>query len=186
MQGSSGCAALRFVVGQSICSHVEWKPRWPSLAEGPESHDKTPPNQPALCRTEWPRAQFIIALPYHASRQAFDYTSASRGLHTHHSLPYPSPLLVQNKNSVQHQLIISRSTSNRPAKSPSIAKKKRKSLTLKVKLDIIHRHERGKKTNSIVRHHGLTPSTVSTIFKSADSTKKADETVSSLQAKRTT
>ncbi|MPC58148.1 hypothetical protein E2C01_052143 [Portunus trituberculatus] len=29
-----------------------------------------------------------------------------------------------------------------PAMSPSIAKKKRKSLTLKVKLDIIHRHER--------------------------------------------
>ncbi|MPC41823.1 hypothetical protein E2C01_035430 [Portunus trituberculatus] len=33
---------------------------------------------------------------------------------------------------------------------------------------------RGKKTNSIVRHHGLTPSTTSTIFKSADSIKKAE------------
>ncbi|MPC82036.1 hypothetical protein E2C01_076679 [Portunus trituberculatus] len=46
----------------------------------------------------------------------------------------------------------------RSAVSPSIAKKTRKSLTLKVKLDIIHRHER-------------------------DSIKKAGETVSSLQAK---
>ncbi|MPC19792.1 hypothetical protein E2C01_012717 [Portunus trituberculatus] len=37
--------------------------------------------------------------------------------------------------------------------SPSIAKKTRKFLTLEVKLDIIHRHDRGKKTNSIARHH---------------------------------
>ncbi|MPC78055.1 CENPB DNA-binding domain-containing protein 1 [Portunus trituberculatus] len=73
-----------------------------------------------------------------------------------------------------------------PAMSPSVTKKTRKSLTLEVKPDIIHRHERGKKTNSIARHHGLTPSTVSAIFKSADSIKKAGETVSSLQAKRTT
>ncbi|MPC33497.1 hypothetical protein E2C01_026849 [Portunus trituberculatus] len=35
----------------------------------------------------------------------------------------------------------------------SVAKKTRKSLTLDVKLDIIHRHERGEKTNSIARHH---------------------------------
>ncbi|MPC98124.1 hypothetical protein E2C01_093477 [Portunus trituberculatus] len=55
------------------------------------------------------------------------------------------------------------------AMSPSVAKKKRNSLILKVKLDNIHRHERGEKSNSIARHHGLTPSTVSTIFKSADS-----------------
>ncbi|MPC51249.1 CENPB DNA-binding domain-containing protein 1 [Portunus trituberculatus] len=73
-----------------------------------------------------------------------------------------------------------------PAMSPSVARKKRKSLTLKVKVDIIDRHERGEKTNSIACHHGLTPSTVSTIFKSAGSIKKAYETVSSLQAKRTT
>ncbi|MPC13578.1 hypothetical protein E2C01_006316 [Portunus trituberculatus] len=39
-----------------------------------------------------------------------------------------------------------------PAMSPSIAKTM-KSLTLEVKLDIIHRHERGKKSNSITRHH---------------------------------
>ncbi|MPC66027.1 hypothetical protein E2C01_060169 [Portunus trituberculatus] len=60
----------------------------------------------------------------------------------------------------------------RPAMSSSVAKKTRKSLTLKVKLDIIHRHERGEKTNSIASHHGLTPSTVYH-FKSADSIKKA-------------
>ncbi|MPC48015.1 hypothetical protein E2C01_041779 [Portunus trituberculatus] len=51
-----------------------------------------------------------------------------------------------------------------PAMSPNVAKKTRKSLTHEVKLDIIHRHKRGKKTNSIARHHGFTPSTVSTIF----------------------
>ncbi|MPC93059.1 CENPB DNA-binding domain-containing protein 1 [Portunus trituberculatus] len=73
-----------------------------------------------------------------------------------------------------------------PAMSPSIVKKTRKSLTLEVKLDIVHRHEREEKTNSIARHHGLTLSTVSTIFKSADSIKKAGETASSLQAKRST
>ncbi|MPC95166.1 CENPB DNA-binding domain-containing protein 1 [Portunus trituberculatus] len=73
-----------------------------------------------------------------------------------------------------------------PAMSPSVAKMIRKSLTHKVKLDIIHRHKRGKKTNSIAYHHGLIPATVSTIFKSVDSIKKAGETVSSLQAKRTT
>ncbi|MPC65254.1 hypothetical protein E2C01_059386 [Portunus trituberculatus] len=60
----------------------------------------------------------------------------------------------------------------RLAMSPSIAKKTRKSLTHEVKLDIIDGHVRGEKTNSIARHHGLTPSTVS-IFKSADSIKKA-------------
>ncbi|MPC88658.1 Sodium-coupled neutral amino acid transporter 9 [Portunus trituberculatus] len=48
----------------------------------------------------------------------------------------------------------------RPAMSPSIAKKTGKCLTLEVKLDIIHRHERGEKTNSIASYHGLTPSTV--------------------------
>ena len=57
----------------------------------------------------------------------------------------------------------------RPAKSPSVPKKTRKSLTLEANLDIIHRHERGEKTNSIARHHGLAPLTVSTIFKAADS-----------------
>ncbi|MPC14181.1 hypothetical protein E2C01_006938 [Portunus trituberculatus] len=40
-----------------------------------------------------------------------------------------------------------------PAMLPSFAKKTRKSLTLEVKLDIIHRHERGGKTNSIAHHH---------------------------------
>ncbi|MPC73498.1 Dolichyl-diphosphooligosaccharide--protein glycosyltransferase subunit [Portunus trituberculatus] len=63
----------------------------------------------------------------------------------------------------------------------SIAKKTRKSLTLEVKLDIIYRHERGEKTNSIAHHHGLTPSTVSTIFKLTDSIKKAGETGASYE-----
>ncbi|MPD02257.1 CENPB DNA-binding domain-containing protein 1 [Portunus trituberculatus] len=63
----------------------------------------------------------------------------------------------------------------RPAMSPSIAKKTRKSLTLELKLDIIYRQERGEKTSSIAHHHGLTPPTVSTIFKSADSIKKAGD-----------
>ncbi|MPC41630.1 hypothetical protein E2C01_035231 [Portunus trituberculatus] len=69
----------------------------------------------------------LKALPYHASRKAFEYTSASCGQHAHHSLP-----LVQNNNSVS-----SRSSSpllnvppKRPAMSPSVAKKTRKSLTL--------------------------------------------------------
>ncbi|MPC95265.1 hypothetical protein E2C01_090467 [Portunus trituberculatus] len=37
--------------------------------------------------------------------------------------------------------------------SLSIAKKTRKSPTFKVKVDVIHRHEKGEKTNSIARHH---------------------------------
>ncbi|MPC55604.1 hypothetical protein E2C01_049546 [Portunus trituberculatus] len=41
-----------------------------------------------------------------------------------------------------------------PAMSPTIAKKTMKSLTLEVKLDIIHRHERGEKTN---KQHCLPP-----------------------------
>ncbi|MPC84173.1 hypothetical protein E2C01_078901 [Portunus trituberculatus] len=58
--------------------------------------------------------------------------------------------------------------------SPSIAKKTKKSLTLEVKLDIIHRHKRGEKTNRLLATI-LTRSTVSTVFKSADSIKKAGE-----------
>ncbi|MPC60009.1 hypothetical protein E2C01_054044 [Portunus trituberculatus] len=58
-----------------------------------------------------------------------------------------------------------------PAMSPSIAKKTRKSFTLEVKLDIIHRRERGEKTNSMASHHGLTPFIVY-LFKSADFIKK--------------
>ncbi|MPC59106.1 hypothetical protein E2C01_053123 [Portunus trituberculatus] len=72
-----------------------------------------------------------------------------------------------------------------PVMWPSVPKTTRKSLTLKMKLDIIHRHKRGKKTIAMLATI-LPPFTVSTIFKSADSIKKADETVSSLQAKRIT
>ncbi|MPD03503.1 CENPB DNA-binding domain-containing protein 1 [Portunus trituberculatus] len=127
----------------------------------------------------------------HTSRQAFEYTSASCGQNAHHSLPSHSPLLVQNNNSVQQQLVFPRSTCHQYALQPPLQcclalLRPGKSFTLEVKLDIIHRYEIGEKTNSIARYHGLTPSTVSTIFKSADSIKKAGLTVSSFQAKRTT
>ncbi|MPC48393.1 hypothetical protein E2C01_042165 [Portunus trituberculatus] len=59
-----------------------------------------------------------------------------------------------------------------PAMWPSVPKKTRKSFTLEVKLDIIHRHERSEKTIALLATI-LTPSAVSTIFKSADSSKKA-------------
>ncbi|MPC18009.1 hypothetical protein E2C01_010881 [Portunus trituberculatus] len=67
------------------------------------------------------------------------------------------------------------------AMSPSVAKKTRKSLTHEVKLDIIQRHEARKLIALLTTI--LTPSTVSTIFKSADSIKKAEyrSTVSSLR-----
>ncbi|MPC26616.1 hypothetical protein E2C01_019761 [Portunus trituberculatus] len=55
----------------------------------------------------------------------------------------------------------------RPAMWPRVPKKTRKSLTLEVKLNIIHRHERGDKTIALLTTI-LTPSTVSTIFKSPD------------------
>ncbi|MPC30811.1 hypothetical protein E2C01_024080 [Portunus trituberculatus] len=61
----------------------------------------------------------LKAPPYHASRQALEYTSASRGQNVHHSLLYPSPLLVQNKNRVQHQLVISHSTCHQNALQPA-------------------------------------------------------------------
>ncbi|MPC17217.1 hypothetical protein E2C01_010065 [Portunus trituberculatus] len=86
-------------------------------------------------------------LPYHASRQAFEYTSASRGQHVHHSLPLFKTV------SAAARLPSLNLPPKHPAMSLSIAKKTRKSLTLEVKLDIIHRHERGEKNNSIARHH---------------------------------
>ncbi|MPC26959.1 hypothetical protein E2C01_020110 [Portunus trituberculatus] len=90
------------------------------------------------------KSSALKAPPYQTSRQAFEYTSTSRGQHTHHSLPYPSPNLSSNQKqdpAPAHHL-----TLNMPPKCPAmsfnIAKKTRKSLTLEVKLDIIHRHER--------------------------------------------
>ncbi|MPD03009.1 hypothetical protein E2C01_098622 [Portunus trituberculatus] len=48
---------------------------------------------------------------------------------------------VQNNNSISNSSVFPRSIYHqRPAMWPSIPKKTRKSLTLKVKLDIIHRH----------------------------------------------
>ncbi|MPC75342.1 hypothetical protein E2C01_069728 [Portunus trituberculatus] len=72
----------------------------------------------------------LKALPYQASRQAFEYTSTSRGqnAHAHHTAAARLPLLNLPPKY--------------PAMLPSVAKKTRKSLTLEVKLDIIHRHER--------------------------------------------
>ncbi|MPC90145.1 hypothetical protein E2C01_085117 [Portunus trituberculatus] len=65
----------------------------------------------------------------------------------HRSLPFPSPLLVQNKNgpAPAHHLTLNmppKCPTTSPTMLPSVAKKKRKSLTLEVKLDITHRHER--------------------------------------------
>ncbi|MPC64025.1 hypothetical protein E2C01_058135 [Portunus trituberculatus] len=99
--------------------------------------------------------------PYHASQQAFEYTSASRGQHAHHSLP----LLKIITASAAVRLPSLNLPPKRPAIPPSVAKKTRKSLTLQVKLDIIHRHEARKPIALLATI--LTPSTVSTIFKSA-------------------
>ncbi|MPC13812.1 hypothetical protein E2C01_006558 [Portunus trituberculatus] len=72
----------------------------------------------------------LKAPPYHTTRQALEYTSASRGQNAHRSLPYPSPLLIQNKNRSSTSSS-SHAQHASPAMSPSVAKKKRKSLTLK-------------------------------------------------------
>ncbi|MPC45752.1 CENPB DNA-binding domain-containing protein 1 [Portunus trituberculatus] len=104
-------------------------------------------------------------------------------------LPFPTLSSKQKQGTALARHLTLNTPPKRPATSPVMSPsivKTRKSLTLEVKLDIIHRHKRGEKTNSIARHHSLTPSTVSTIFKSPDSIKKAGETISSLQAKRTT
>ncbi|MPC09784.1 hypothetical protein E2C01_002402 [Portunus trituberculatus] len=68
---------------------------------------------------------------------------------------------TSNKHKVQNNNSVSSSSSSltlHGIKTPcNVAKKTRKSLILEVKLDIIHRHERAEKTNSIASHHGLTP-----------------------------
>ncbi|MPC24025.1 hypothetical protein E2C01_017098 [Portunus trituberculatus] len=68
----------------------------------------------------------LKAPPHHASQQAFEYTSASRGQHAHHSLPP-----VQNNNSISSSSsFLAQLTTKTPCMSPSVAKKTRKSLTL--------------------------------------------------------
>ncbi|KAG7176344.1 FYVE, RhoGEF and PH domain-containing protein 4-like [Homarus americanus] len=63
---------------------------------------------------------------------------------------------------------------HRPAaKTPSnVAKKSRVAVTLDVKLDILKRHEHGDGMSVIGRVHGLAPSTVHSIVKSADKIKE--------------
>ncbi|MPC22929.1 hypothetical protein E2C01_015958 [Portunus trituberculatus] len=80
----------------------------------------------------------LKAPPYHTSRQAFKYTSASGGQHAHHSLTLFKTITA----SAAARLLSLNLPPKRPAMLPSITKKTRKSLTLEVKLDIIHRHER--------------------------------------------
>ncbi|MPC58933.1 Non-structural protein NS1 [Portunus trituberculatus] len=112
--------------------------------------------------------------------EAFEYTSAPCGQHAHHSLPLFKTITASAAAHIPSLNL----PPKRPAMSPSVAKKTRKSLTLEVKLDIIHKHKARKLIALLATI--LTPSTVSIIFKSADSIKKAGETVSPLQAKRTT
>ncbi|MPC82380.1 hypothetical protein E2C01_077044 [Portunus trituberculatus] len=69
----------------------------------------------------------LKAPPYHASRQAFEYTNSSRGQHAHHS----QPLFKTITASEAARLPLLNLPPKCPAMSPSIAKKTRKSLTLK-------------------------------------------------------
>ncbi|MPC15576.1 hypothetical protein E2C01_008375 [Portunus trituberculatus] len=64
--------------------------------------------------------------------------SASGGQHVHHSLPLFKTIAA----SPAACLASFNLPPKRPAMLPSVTKKTRKSLTLEVKLDIIHRHER--------------------------------------------
>ncbi|KAG7164909.1 CENPB DNA-binding domain containing protein 1-like 7 [Homarus americanus] len=58
-------------------------------------------------------------------------------------------------------------------KTPSnVAKRSRVAITLDVKLDIVKRHEHGEGTSVIGRVHGLAPSTVHSIVKSANKIKE--------------
>ncbi|MPC10398.1 hypothetical protein E2C01_003031 [Portunus trituberculatus] len=64
----------------------------------------------------------------------------------------PLTPLVQNNNSVSSSSSsLTLHATKRPAMLPSVAKKTRKSLTLEVKLHIIHRHERTEQLHKIVR-----------------------------------
>ncbi|MPC66839.1 hypothetical protein E2C01_060994 [Portunus trituberculatus] len=65
-------------------------------------------------------------------------TTAYRGQHVHHSLPLFKTITA----SAAAHLPWLNLPPKRPAMSPSIAKKTRKSLTLKVKLDFIQTQER--------------------------------------------
>ncbi|XP_042211556.1 CENPB DNA-binding domain-containing protein 1-like [Homarus americanus] len=76
----------------------------------------------------------------------------------------------------------------RPAtKTPSnVAKRSRVAVALDVKLDIVKRHEHGKGTSVIGRVHGLAPSTVHLIVKSADEIKEMAGSATPLTATKVT
>ncbi|KAG7173208.1 CENPB DNA-binding domain containing protein 1-like 11 [Homarus americanus] len=76
----------------------------------------------------------------------------------------------------------------RPAtKTPSnIAKRSRVAATLDVKLDIVERHEHGEGKSVIGRVHGLAPSMVQSIVKSADNIKEMAGSATPLMATKVT
>ncbi|KAG7171215.1 CENPB DNA-binding domain-containing protein 1-like [Homarus americanus] len=76
----------------------------------------------------------------------------------------------------------------RPAtKTPSnVAKRSHVAVTLDVKLDIVKRHEHGEGPSVIGRMHGLAPSTVHSIVKSADKIKEMARSATPLTATKVT
>ncbi|MPC49480.1 hypothetical protein E2C01_043283 [Portunus trituberculatus] len=68
-----------------------------------------------------------IGPPYHASQQAFEYTSASRGQHVHHSLPLFKTITV----SAAAHLPSLNLPPKHPAMLPSVATKTRSLLLSK-------------------------------------------------------
>ena len=63
------------------------------------------------------------------------------------------------------------------------AKRKRKSLALEVKLDILKRKEQGEGTSAIGRKLGLAQSTVWTVLKNGEAIRKAGENATHLHSK---
>ncbi|KAG7172953.1 CENPB DNA-binding domain containing protein 1-like 4 [Homarus americanus] len=78
--------------------------------------------------------------------------------------------------------------SKRPAtKTPSnVAKRSHVAVTLDMKLDIVKRHEHGEGTSVIGHVHGLAPSTVHSIVKSADKIKEMAGSATPLRATKVT
>ncbi|KAG7175018.1 CENPB DNA-binding domain containing protein 1-like 8 [Homarus americanus] len=73
------------------------------------------------------------------------------------------------------------------AKTPSnVAKRSCVAITLDVKLDIVKKHEHGEGTSVIGRVHGLAPSTVHSIVKSADKIKEMAGSATPLTATKVT
>ncbi|KAG7159575.1 CENPB DNA-binding domain containing protein 1-like 12 [Homarus americanus] len=75
----------------------------------------------------------------------------------------------------------------RATKTPSnVAKRSRVAVTLDVKLDIVKRHEHGERTSVIGGVHGLAPSTVHSIVKSADKIKEMAGSTTPMTATKVT